>query len=312
MSEINILYCFDNNFWKMAAVSINSLIETKSPNTTVNIYCMVAPHTHGRRKIKKIIGQNGNLIWKTISKKQNPYINHDYSRWSPVIFYRLFAHNVFPKLNKLLYIDSDTLIQSDLTELYNTDISKHALAAVRDMAPINIPNDKNGQYVREFKEKYLKHDLYINSGVLLLNLQHLRTIPTPWETNCKLTYPDQDILNTVFDGKILELPLRYNCIPYYSVDKKFKLSERNFVKEHIHIAHFYAVKPYYYDFVSRETYSMFASAANKIGLYPEDFIKQDAKKQRKKAKKQKTDNSTGIPFLRIDKKGYLRLFGIRI
>lgn len=312
MSEINVLYCFDTNFWRMAAVSISSLLRAKSPDTTINVYCMVAPHTRGRRKIQKIIGQGGKLIWKPIPKKQNPYRNHNYSRWSPVIFYRLFAHNVFTNINKLLYIDSDTLIQSDLSELYGTDISKYALAAVRDMAPTTDPDDPNGKYVREFKKKYLKHDLYINSGVLLLNLQYLRTTPTIWKTDCELTYPDQDILNTVFDGKILELPLRYNCIPYFSIDEKFPAPERKYTEKHVHIAHFYAIKPFYYDFVSRETYSMFAAAAHKIGFYPEDFVKQDIKRRRKTAKKQKIDSKTCISFLRIDKNGRLRLFGIKI
>lgn len=37
-----------------------------------------------------------------------------------------------------------------------------------------------------------------------------RTTQSPWKTDCTLKYPDQDILNVVFDGKILELPLRYN------------------------------------------------------------------------------------------------------
>lgn len=311
MSEINVLYCFDNNFWQMAAVSISSLIHTKSVDTTVNVYCMVAPHTRGRRKIEKIIGQGGNLIWKTVPKKHNPYANHDYSRWSPVIFYRLFAHNVFPDIDKLLYIDSDTLILSDLTELYDTDVTNYAFGAVRDMAPIHKADNPNGKYVREFKEKYLKHDLYINSGVLLLNLPYLRTTKTPWDTKCKLTYPDQDILNTAFDGQILELPLRYNCIPEIEIDEKFPLSERNFVKEQIYIAHFYAAKPYYYDYVGRETYSMFAAAARKIGFYPEDFVRQDIKRHRKKARKQR-DAKTIIPFLRFDKHGRLRFFGVKI
>ncbi len=307
MSEINVLYCFDNNFWRMAAVSIYSLFEHKNPDTTINVHCMVAPHTHGHRKIKKIIGQGGKLIWKTIPNRRNPYANIDYSRWSPVIFYRMFAHTVFPNQNKLLYLDSDTLIQSDLTELYQTDISKYALGAIRDMAPTNIPNDPNGIYVREFKEKYLQHDLYVNSGVLLLNLEYLRTIKSPWPIKSELTYPDQDIINTTFDGQILELPLRYNCIPEIYIDKKFKQSERNFVQNKIHIMHFYAIKPFYYQFTPVNIYSLFTRTAYKIDLYPEDFIKQEYKRKQKKH-----NNKTNIPFITTTKDNKIRLFGIKM
>ena len=315
MSEINVLYCFDTNFWQMAAISINTLMEQhRDTNTSVNVYCMVAPHTRGHRKIKKIVvGQGGKLIWRKISKTQNPYNTLDYARWSPVIFYRLFAHEIFPELDKVLYLDADTLIQSNLTELYNTNISKHAFAAVRDMALISKPDDKNGQYVSEFKKNYQRHNLYINSGVLLLNLNYLRTIQSPWSFDCPLKYPDQDILNYVFDGKILELPLRYNCSPYVEPDKKFKLSERKFVKDTIHIVHFYATcKPYYYHYMYRETYSMFARAAAKINIYPEDLIKQELKAKKRKIKQQRTDNTTNIPFLRFDRRGNLRFFGIKV
>lgn len=313
MSEINVLYSFDNNFWRMAAVSIVSLMESKNPDTHINVHCMVAPHTHGWRKIKKIIGQGGKLIWHVVPKHKNPYAGVDYSRWSPVIFYRLFAHEIFTNIDKLLYLDSDTLINDDLTELYNTDISKYAFGAVRDMALINIPKHPAGEYVKEFKEKYLKHDLYINSGVLLLNLNYLRTTQSPWKTDCTLKYPDQDILNVVFDGKILELPLRYNTVSNGIYDKKFPLSERNFIKKKIHIEHFYAAcKPYIYHPLNRETYAKFSHTARKIGLHPDDFIQQDIKRHKKSLRKHKHDSSTGIPFVKIDKRGHLRLFGMKI
>lgn len=313
MSEINVLYTFDNNFWRMAAVSIVSLMENRHPDTHINVYCMVAPHTHGRRKIKKIIGTGGTLIWRQIPNRKNPYTGVDYSRWSPVIFYRLFAHDVFPDVDKMLYLDSDTLINDDLTQLYNTDVSQYAFGAVRDMALINTPKHPAGEYVKEFKQKYLKHDLYINSGVLVLNMTYLRTIPGPWKTNSTLKYPDQDILNIVFDGKILELPLRYNTVSNGIYDKKFPLSERNYIKKKIYIEHFYAAcKPYYYHPFNRETYAKFSHTARKIGLYPEDFLRQDIERQKKRIKKAKKDYSTNIPFLRFDRRGRLRLFGIRV
>jgi lipopolysaccharide biosynthesis glycosyltransferase len=271
---------------------------------------MVAPHTRGYRKIKKFIGQNNKLIWRTVSKKQNPYADVNYSRWSPVIFYRLFAHIIFPNTNKMLYLDSDTLVQSDLSDLYNTDISQYAMGAIRDMAPTNIKDDPNGTYVREFKDKYLKHNLYVNSGVLLLNMEHLRTTQSPWPIKCELTYPDQDILNTMFDGNILELPLRYNCIPEIYVDTKFKPSERNYVQQNICIAHFYSFKPYHYNLVPLSVYSSFTRTAAKIDLYPEDFIKQEHRKIQKMFGKH--NPKTNIPFLTVSKKGTLRLFGLKM
>lgn len=178
MSEINVLYAFDTRYWKMAAVSIYSLLKNCRSDTICNIHCMVAPYTHGRRNILKIVNnfKNARLVWRPIHKHDNPFIRYDFSRWSPVIFYRLFAHRIFPHLDKILYLDSDTLIFNDLTELYNTDISGFTMGAVRDMAPTEDLNNKNGKYVHDFANKYLKNGPYFNSGVLLINLKNMAKI----------------------------------------------------------------------------------------------------------------------------------------
>lgn len=305
MSEINVLYCFDTNFWKLAAVSISSLMQTQRPDTHVTLHCMVAPHTRGRRTIKKIVTTHGgHLVWHVVKRRESPYRTYDYSRWSPVIFYRLFAHRAFPNLDKILYIDSDTLVRDDLSTLYNTNISKYAMGAVRDMAPVEIPNDPNGIYVREFQEKYLKNKLYVNSGVLLLNLPKMHENETNLlKVKIPLTYPDQDILNVGLDGKILELPLKYNFVPE-AIKQNLNKTEYEEAEKHPVIWHFYAAKPYMYEYAKPDSYSTFYKTATPLGFYPEDFIKNDIKRIQKRRHK------TNIPYLRIDKRGHLRLFGV--
>lgn len=152
--KINILYCFDTRFWRLAAVSVYSLLKNKNAETQYNIYCMVAPHTRGKKKIQEIINQfpGTSLIWRPIKKHENPFQTYEYSRWSPVIFYRLIAHRIFPELDKILYIDSDTLICDDLGVLYNTNISDYVMAAVPDVALIEREDDPVGKYVREFMQ----------------------------------------------------------------------------------------------------------------------------------------------------------------
>ena len=242
MSTINVLYCFDNNFWRLAMVSIASLINTQKCPENVVFYCMVAPHTRGHRKITKLVSQaGGRVVWRVVRLRENPYRGYDYSRWSPVIFYRLFAYRVFPELDKILYLDSDTLICSDLTKLYDTDISKYAMGAVSDMALLE-KSDKNfmldREHVRFFMDTYLSNKLYINSGVLLMNLSNMRAHESDLLNVCaELKYPDQDILNIALNGRIRELPLKFNMEP--SVETKYKL-------ESPVICHFYAVKPYIY------------------------------------------------------------------
>lgn len=311
MSKVNILYCFDNNFWRLAAVSISSLLQNKKSTSNYVIHCMVPPRTRGRSKLEKLVAQyNARLVWKKIPKSRNPYRNHYFSRWSPVIFYRLFAHRVFPELDKMLYIDSDTLISADLSQLYAINLGDYALGAIRDIAPIEIENNPTGKYVREFIQKYLKHNLYVNSGVLLLNLPKMAECEQDMlHTDIPLKYPDQDIINVALDGKIKELHLRYNFVPGMYIPKGFKKSVAESAKKKPVINHFYAAKPYLYGYVQPEMYSLFYKTASQLGLYPEDFVRADAKRQRKKTS---YDARTHIPHLNIDKRGRLRLFGFKI
>lgn len=307
--KINILYCFDEKFWRLAAVSIRSLMLSQRHPENLVVHCMVAPRTHGRRKIQRIItNAGGKLVWRVIRPRENPYGEYDFSRWSPVIFFRLFAHRVFPQLDKILYLDSDTLVRGDITQLYNTNISKYAMGAIRDMAPTEIADNPNGKYVREFIEQHLKHNLYINSGVLLLNLNKMRECePDLLNVRVPLKYPDQDILNVGLDGKIRELPLKYNFIPEMQISSKFSDTAKKAAIKGAVIHHFYAIKPYMYHPMFPQTYSDFYKMASPLGLYPEDFVKADMKRI---SKKYRHDSKTHIPHLRLDKRGRLKLFGI--
>ena len=224
MSEINVLYTFDTRFWKLAAVSIYSLLENKNADTKCTIYCMVAPRTRGRRHIMKIIRafDGAGLVWRTVRKSQNPFRRCDFSRWSPVIFYRLFAGRIFPNVEKILYIDSDTLIRGDLSELFQTDIKNYAMGAIQDMAPREDPNNKNGKYVSEFAKKYLENGPYFNSGVLLINCKKMAKNHELFQNHHVIQkYPDQDLLNVALKGQIKPLHPKYNYAPGVNIPNHF-------------------------------------------------------------------------------------------
>ncbi len=307
MSEINILYTFDTRFWRLAAVSIHSVLKNRARGTECTIYCMVAPRTAGRHKIKKIVNAAGaRLVWRVVRPHENPFRKNDFFRWSPVIFYRLFAHRIFPNVDRLLYLDSDTLVLGDLSGLYHTDISGYVLGAVPDMAPTKDENNKNGQYVKNFSEKYLGGGCYFNSGVLLINMRNMARCEHALQTvTVETTYPDQDIMNAALVGQILSLELKYNLAPGINIPATFPLRQINAAKKHPVVLHFYSGKPYNYEFMPRKIYSLFYKAATEIGLYPDDFIKQEIKHHRRRRPNAKTH----IPFLHV-KGNKLILFGI--
>lgn len=280
MSEINVLYCFDSRFWRMAAVSLESLLVSANENTLVNVYCMVAPDTEGKKEIENIIKSHKsgmNLIWREIKEEENAFQNYEYSRWSPVIFYRCIAHRFFKDIDRLLYLDSDTLICRDLSELFNIDLDGNVLGMVRDLAPVNDKYHPQGIFVKEFAHKYMNDGPYHNSGVLLLDLHKMTEFEhLLFDTKIPLYYPDQDLLNAAFAGKIKTLPLKYNLAPGILVPKTFSSEEAHEAMFGGHvILHCYSVKPYDYERAPDQLYEIFSRHAKNVGMIPEKFMELD-------------------------------------
>lgn len=298
MDQVNILYCFDSKFWRMAAVSMESVLATAKETTQITIYCMVAPNTEGRTEIENIIKSHksgAGLVWREIAESDNPFQNYEYSRWSPVIFYRCIAHRFFTDIDKILYLDSDTLICRDIAELFNTDINDYVIGGVRDMAPVNDKYHPQGIYVKDFSEKFLNNGPYINSGVLLINLKKMAEYENLlFETKIPLYYPDQDLLNAAFVGKIKILPLKYNLAPGLPVPTFFTPNEAHEAMFGGHvIIHCYSVKPYDYNRAPDQLYELFSKHANNIGMNPKDFLEWDQKYAQQRIK------DTFIPGIKI-------------
>lgn len=113
----------------------------------------------------------------------------DYTFYTKYSFARLFLHKVFPNLDKIIYLDTDVIVTSDIAELYNQDINGYALGACQDAVVkkgieklkenkfvTRIPGIKRSQSQYDYFNKYLKLEndqinRHVNSGVLLYDLK---------------------------------------------------------------------------------------------------------------------------------------------
>lgn len=131
---------------------------------------------------------------------------------SLVTWARMFLPQLLPGgVDRILYLDGDTLAVQDISGLYNTDLTGVSLAAVEDCV--------NRQYRTRLG---LSADTpYINAGVLLFNIAELRrTIPENWPEvyfrhGVVYAMADQDVLNLMVAGSCRRLPLRFNYNSWY-------------------------------------------------------------------------------------------------
>lgn len=165
--DVNILFNTDKNYKEYTKVAIKSAIENKKPESIyhINILCVDIPQNEcdefyslKKNNVEiKVLPANK----KTLENIGNYEIFHYVTRTD--LFKFLFSE-LF-KDDKMLYIDSDTLILKDLRNLYNTDISKYYLGAVMKLEPDKVYDPETDE------EKDVR---FYNCGVLLLNLKKFR------------------------------------------------------------------------------------------------------------------------------------------
>ena len=138
-------------------------------------------------------------------------------RFTLTIFFRLFIPDMFPQYDKGIYLDSDTCVVGDISELYNIDLKDKYLAACPDWSI---------QEIKPFTDYVIKvvgvdRSLdYINSGILLMDLKTLREVqmgPRFLEINNKYHFdsvaPDQDYINAMCKGRIHYLDPVWDAMP---------------------------------------------------------------------------------------------------
>lgn len=127
-------------------------------------------------------------------------------------YLRIFLVNLLDsEINKVLWIDGDTLVLGSIAELFFEDIASYAGAAA-----LNV-NEYNKR-LHGFK----RSDMYYNVGIFLFNLQYWREhkvldaiIKEIQRRHGKAIDHDQDILNCTLKEKIKTLHPKFNFVIQY-------------------------------------------------------------------------------------------------
>jgi lipopolysaccharide biosynthesis glycosyltransferase len=149
------------------------------------------------------------------------------SHFSPAIFYRVAIPELFPEMNKAIYMDSDIIVTGDIGPLWDKNLEDKLLGVVYSENQF-LPSSA----LEKYKNKIgLKQELrYFYDGMMLMNLDALRKENIfqkvlSYIPSCKhsLICPEQDILNILLDrNKLLELDAGYNFTPFSPLSSNLK------------------------------------------------------------------------------------------
>jgi lipopolysaccharide biosynthesis glycosyltransferase len=223
---MNIIYCYNDNNdkWvdeqmKYLFTSILSLLEN---NENVNIYIIYYKFSSKNiSRFKNFFSKymkNINIIkcpekyYETIKYMQSKSIDTN-----EAVFLRLLIGDLLPNnLDRVMYIDSDTIINKSILEFYNSPFDGNCLQVILD--------EKNFRLNKE-KELSLIIDSYFNAGVLLINFSKIKD--TLLDDSMKIFtnyghknfFADQDALNVLYNGKTKISSNYYNYLVQNKFDK---------------------------------------------------------------------------------------------
>lgn len=241
---MNILLAINNNYISQTKVLLNSILKSNQ-NELFNVYIMNKELT-ADEKNNIINSVNSNIKIKFITIDNNEINKFPvYEKRYPVeIYFRLFASIYLPKsIDRILYLDVDTIVINSLKELYNMDFDNNLF-----IGATHIKEKLHKFNVLRFgvDDNYV----YVNTGVLLMNLSLLRKINLEDKiinfvnkNKNKLLLPDQDTIFALFGNRIKQIDsLKYNLgdkeINLHNLYNKNKI-DINWVKNNSVIIHYY-------------------------------------------------------------------------
>lgn len=222
---VDFLYASDDNYAKVLGVSLLSLC-IHNKDIINNIYVVSQNISiDNKEKLSSITNKYGIKIIFIEIDSFNKYFDKDIDikRYSLSMFSRILADKLLPNdIKRIIYLDCDTLINDNLLDLYNINLNEKTIGAVNDYRSI--------YYQKNLDIK--KNNCYINSGVLLIDLDKYRNnnyskkiIDCIKKYNGIFEFPDNDAICKVLQDDIFLLPIKYNMISvfYMTNNKELKI-----------------------------------------------------------------------------------------
>ena len=226
---VNVVYITDERYATPTYVSMKSLKKNKAPDVYYYVH-VICDNVRSRFKLQMMSLESDDFSIRFVEKDNmlNKYNIKKVNSIPVTACWKFFLGSIFPGMDKILYIDGDTLVLNDMYELYSTDLGDKYAGVVKDFKVCT-------KYATKFfKDIVKKNNGYFNSGMMLLNLKKMRDenigdLLIQYRLNGINYFADQDALNACFGGKVLYMDPKYN---YMASNLLYKPEEiRDFYKK---------------------------------------------------------------------------------
>ncbi|CAI3478947.1 MAG: glycosyltransferase [Enterococcus cecorum] len=220
--EINIALCIDDNLVKFLDTLIYSI--EKNHQKTVNVYIVSRGLKNENLQYINQLNQyleHVQVFYKQVPKElyqMQQAISLEKTHLPIDTYLKVLLPEILSDLDKVLYLDTDILVNQDLTDLWVTPLNGYFAAVSLDSR--NVDNGR-----RPYHSLFGEHTKqYFNSGTMLMDLQLMRKYRTAFHiTNLAMDtahlyeQADQDAFNLFLFDAVKMVDLKYNyCVLFQS------------------------------------------------------------------------------------------------
>lgn len=216
-NKAHIVYASDDRFAEILGVSMVSLYENSKDMDDIIVYILDSGISIVNKHKLNSVAENYHYsrpVWikaRDISRELGMKVAVD--RGSLSQYARLFVTSDLPKnMERVLYLDCDTIINKSISELWNIDLQGKTIAALMDAFSkyyrVNIDLQPN--------------DIMFNSGVMLIDLnrwkeQHVeqQLMKFICSKKGKIQQGDQGALNAVLSHNTYCIEPRFNSVTIF-------------------------------------------------------------------------------------------------
>jgi lipopolysaccharide biosynthesis glycosyltransferase len=237
-SAISVAFCIDKNLFlanqgsalasfvrslAMSNKNVSFVFYVLADNLSYFQHCLISRILHMHMKVLRVyVLDLSRLLQASTANHENSH--HTLPHISRVTMARLYLPDILSCVDKLLWLDIDTLVLASLQELWETDLSDITcgIAARKSVSDGFTKNfiKKDRQLLKQFGVNISSISAVgFNAGVMLMSLQKLRNSYTLKDIFnfrsirdilTKIGENDQTILNFYCNGKFYELNPSWN------------------------------------------------------------------------------------------------------
>ena len=209
LNERHFAFCVNDAYARYIAVTIKSIAENnRGSNNSIHVFTDTVSERN-KKLLNEVVGTYGNCSLHIYEVDDAPLKGLYTGNFTIYTWYRILIPSVLPEsVERVLYLDADTLVTDDLGELFALEMTDKAIAAAPD-----IQSWLEGAFLRC---GYDSSKGYICAGVLMMNLDYWRRHNlaekmTGWALQKRdlIKCPDQDAINYICQDSKIILPLRY-------------------------------------------------------------------------------------------------------